>query len=116
MADNNRKVIVEILHGTQQASSGHNCSCCSAAGSCGPSINMEAETEKLLKELGEEFGEQVEVKYVDVDKTGLNDFPMINRVLEMGYPYPITIIDGQPKFAGGLMIPEIKEAIREKLI
>jgi len=33
----------------------------------------------------------------------------------MGYPYPITLINGEPKFAGGIMTPEIKTVIDELL-
>lgn len=66
-------------------------------------------------ELKKVFGDQVEVKYVDVDQVGLAGYPVMNQVLQMGYPYPITLIDGQPKFAGGIMIPEVQQVIEEKL-
>lgn len=39
----------------------------------------------------------------------------MNQVLQMGYPYPITLVNGEPKFAGGIMLPEIKELIDEIL-
>lgn len=72
-------------------------------------------TNEMAKELKNQYGDQVEVKYVDVDKTGLKDYPIMNRVLQMGYPYPITLINGDPKFAGGLMIAEVKQIIDEVL-
>jgi hypothetical protein len=37
----------------------------------------------------------------------------MDRVLQMGYPYPITLINGEPKFAGGIMIAEVKQSIEE---
>jgi disulfide oxidoreductase YuzD len=55
----------------------------------------------------------VQVRYVDVDKEGLDKYPIMNRVLQMGYPYPVTLINSEPKFAGGIMIPEIKQVINE---
>jgi disulfide oxidoreductase YuzD len=61
------------------------------------------------------YGDKIEVKYVDIDQVGANKYPVLNQVLQMGYPYPITLINGQPKFAGGLMVNEIKQLIDENL-
>lgn len=66
-------------------------------------------------ELTASFGDKVEVKFVDVDKEGLDKYPVIGRVLQMGYPYPITLINGQPKFAGGILSDDIKTSINEML-
>lgn len=72
-------------------------------------------TNQMTSELKKVYGEQVEVKYVDVDQVGLDKYPIMNQVLKMGYPYPVTLINGQPKFAGGIMTPEIKQLIDETL-
>lgn len=72
-------------------------------------------TTKMSEELTQAFGDQVEVKYIDVDQVGLANYPVMNQVLQMGYPYPITLINGQPKFAGGIMTAEVKQAIEESL-
>lgn len=66
-------------------------------------------------ELTASFGDKVEVKFVDVDREGLDKYPVIGRVLQMGYPYPITLINGQPKFAGGIMSDDIKTSINDML-
>lgn len=72
-------------------------------------------TAQMTDELKKAYGDQVEVKYVDVDQVGLANYPMMNQVLQMGYPYPVTLIDGQPKFAGGIMSAEVKQLIEETL-
>jgi len=72
-------------------------------------------TEKLGEDLKADYGDKVTVKFVDVDKTGLKEYPIVDQVLQMGYPYPITLINGEPKFAGGIMTPEIKTVIDEIL-
>ena len=72
-------------------------------------------TGKLNEELKKAYGDKVEVKYIDVDKVGLDNYPTMNQVLQMGYPYPITLIDGEPKFAGGIMTTEIKQVIDEAI-
>lgn len=69
----------------------------------------------MAKELKLQFGDQVEVKYVDVDKEGLDHYPVMSRVLQMGYPYPITLINGEPKFAGGIMTTEVIQSIEQSL-
>lgn len=61
------------------------------------------------------YGEKVNVKYIDVDKVGLDEYPIMNRVLQMGYPYPITLINGEPKFAGGIMLDEVKQVIEDTI-
>ncbi len=63
------------------------------------------------EQLKKAYGDKVEVKYIDADKEGLGNYAIVNRVLQMGYPYPITLINGEPKFAGGIMESEIKNSI-----
>lgn len=115
MSDNNSTVLVEILNGTSQGGGGW--SSCGSAGSCGtnPYEELQEIAEKLTDELKTAYGEKVEVKYINADNTGLADYPLVSRVLQMGYPYPITIINGEPKFAGGIMGPDIKSSIDEIL-
>ncbi|MGE5390851.1 MAG: hypothetical protein ACM3PE_07275 [Deltaproteobacteria bacterium] len=76
---------------------------------------MQEIADRLTGELKAAYGDKVEVKYIDADKNGLADYPLVSRVLQMGYPYPITLINGEPKFAGGIMAPDIKSNIDEIL-
>ena len=116
MPENKQNILVEVLQGTQVVSGGWNCSSdCASAASCGTTTNYEDMTNEMANELKKQYGDQVEVKYVDVDKEGLDKYPVMNRVLQMGYPYPITLINGDPKFAGGIMISEVKQSIEESL-
>ena len=106
------KVIVEILQGTTPMGSG--CSGCPASAGCAPSINtgeIKKEIENLTKKLGEKFGDKVEMKYVDIDEAGLEDYPVMNKIMQMGYPFPITLINGEPRFAGGIMDTEIENSV-----
>ncbi|MEN6463319.1 MAG: hypothetical protein ABFC94_18365 [Syntrophomonas sp.] len=50
-----------------------------------------------------------------MDKEGLDKYPLMQKVLRMGYSYPITLINGRPRFAGAIMTPEIKNCIDEIL-
>lgn len=109
------KVLVEVLQGTAPASSGCNCCGCPSAASCGPAMDYKKETEELAIKLNEKFGDKVEVKFVDIDEVGLDKYPTMDRVLQMGYPYPITLINGDPRFAGGIMDTEIENAVQAVL-
>lgn len=106
------EVLIEILQGTQPTSGGWSCSGCPSASSCGPTIDFRKETEELASKLTAKFGDKVEVKYVDIDEIGIDQYPVMNKVMQMGYPYPITLINGDPRFAGGIMDTEIENAIQ----
>lgn len=69
----------------------------------------------MTTDLKQAYGDKVEVKYVDVDKEGLGNYPTMQQVLQMGYPFPITLINGAPKFAGGIMTNEIKQVIDDTI-
>lgn len=116
MADHKETILVEVLSGTSP--SGGGCSSCASAGCCGttPIEEMKEITNRLSEDLRESFGERVEVRFIDADASGLSQYPLVSRVLEMGYPYPITVINGQPKFAGGIMTPDIIGSIEEMII
>ena len=79
-------------------------------------MDIEAEVVKLAEELKESFGDLVELKYVDADKEGLDNYPIMQKVLQMGYPYPVTLLNGEPKFAGGVIAGDIKNSIEELLV
>lgn len=115
MPENKQHILVEVLQG-QMVSGGWNCSSdCASAASCGTTTNYEDMINEMANDFKKEYGDQVQVKYVDVEKDGLDKYPIMNRVLQMGYPYPITLINGEPKFAGGIMISEVKQIIEESL-
>ena len=117
MPANSQTILVEILQGTQINSGGCNCSGgCPSASSCGGNNDNYVElTAEMAEDLKKTYGDKVEVKYVDIDKEGLDNYPIMSRVLQMGYPYPVTLINGEPKFAGGIMISEVKQSIAELL-
>jgi len=116
MPEENKVILVEVLQGTQVNTGGWSCtSDCASAASCGTTMDFADLTAQMKDELKKVYGDQVEVKYIDVDQVGLENYPIMNQVLQMGYPYPVTLVNGQPKFAGGIMTPEVKQVIEETL-
>ena len=116
MADSNI-VLVEILQG-QMLSTGPCCSCsggCPSEESCEPNTDYANLTTEMTDEFANIYGDKVSVKYVNVEKEDMDKYPVLSQLLLMGYTYPFTLIDGQPKFAGGFEVKEIKEVIEETL-
>lgn len=108
------RVLVEVFNGTQ-VPSGCDCTSCPSASGCGPATSQQEMANKLTEDLREAFGSQVEVRYIDVDKEGLDNYPVMSQVLQRGYPYPITVINGEPRYAGGIMVAEVKQSITQIL-
>ncbi|QGT99441.1 hypothetical protein SYNTR_0848 [Candidatus Syntrophocurvum alkaliphilum] len=78
-------------------------------------MSVKESTDLLRNELKQSFGDKIEVKYVDTDEEGMDDYPIMEKVMRMGYPFPITFINGEPKYAGKIMVDEIKNAVNDKL-
>jgi len=116
MADGKQPILIEVLNGTSPGGGG--CSCCASAGHCGttPEEEIREMTDRLSDELLQSFGYKVEVKLINADAVGLSQYPLVSKVLQMGYPYPITLINGKPKFAGGIMTDDIIASIESILV
>lgn len=67
--------------------------------------------EELAAGLKQAYGDRVQVNYIDTTQTTLSSFPLIARVVQMGYNFPIIAINGQPRMAGGVDINQIKEIL-----
>lgn len=109
MAD--EKILVEVFGGTNQAC-GCSCSDC-GPGACGPSAPMNELVERLADDLKSSHGEKVEVRYIDTNEQGLANFPSIRQVIEAGYPFPITSVNGQPRFAGAINLEAVQKLLDE---
>lgn len=106
------KILIEILVGTQGEIRA--CEGCSGGSCCG-SADYSATTKMVAEVLQEQFGEQVEVRYIDVEQTGLSDYPKIRNILSVGYRYPITVINGKPRLAGGVSLDQIRNLVEETI-
>jgi hypothetical protein len=67
----------------------------------------------LGRELNEKFGDDVIVKYVDTRPSGLGEFPLIAKLVQMGYPFPIVCINGKPRLAGAVDVEQIRELVTQ---
>ncbi len=109
------KLLVEVFDGRTIAA-GCGCSApCGIDGGCGPEVSWKEATEKLAEELGRTYGEKVEVRYVDTREKGIKAYPMIQRLAEVGYPFPIISIGGKPRLAGAIDVEQIQSMLDEFL-
>jgi len=75
---------------------------------------MKEESEDLKKYLKEKFGEAAKFSYVDVQSEKMKNYPEIAAILNQ-VRFPLTVINGEPRFHGGLSMNRIEKAVSEFL-
>jgi len=73
---------------------------------------MKDEAEDLSTALKQNFGDEVKVKFVDVTSEELKEYPKISSILPK-VRLPLTVINDEPRFHGGLSAEVITEAVLE---
>lgn len=81
---------------------------------CCPTKTMEEEAKSLNNYLKEKFGDAVKVTYVDVASDEMKDYPDIPSVLS-NISLPLIVLNGEPRFYGGISAAMIENALREIL-
>ncbi|MFZ5611042.1 MAG: hypothetical protein ACOY3U_02435 [Bacillota bacterium] len=71
---------------------------------------MKDEAGEIGAGLKERFGDKVAVKFVDVTSDELQNYPEIKEILDK-VRLPLTVINGKPKFHGGLAFNMIADAV-----
>lgn len=67
----------------------------------------------LKKSLTEKFGQQnIDFIFVEVQSDEIKNYPEIEVVLERTI-LPLTVINGKPRFQGGLAVTMISEAVEQ---
>ncbi len=73
---------------------------------------MKQEAEELGIALKNDFGDDVTVKFVDVSTEELHQYPNIASILPR-VRLPLTVINNEPRFHGGISVEVISSALRE---
>lgn len=103
------QVKIEVYGGMNAAGGGCSCGCTS----CTPT-DVKAEYEAMKKTLLEQFGaDTLEIEYIDTEAVGLSSFPQVEEVVKAGYPFPITLVDDKPRWAGGMPVDSMTQIILE---
>ncbi|HWP97887.1 MAG TPA: hypothetical protein VN426_13660 [Syntrophomonadaceae bacterium] len=102
------KMVIEIYDGpNSECNSG--CSTCGSTG-CG-SLTVEEQVKVLREDLNGVFGKSVEVKYYNTAVNGKDENGYCQQILEAGYKFPITMINGYPRIAGAINGPLIRQQL-----
>ncbi len=73
---------------------------------------MKDEALELAGKLQYAFGDNVETSFVDVSTDEMSNYPEIEKILNR-VKLPLTVINGEPRFHGGLGVEMIVEAIKD---
>ncbi|MFA5384017.1 MAG: hypothetical protein WC364_05040 [Eubacteriales bacterium] len=75
---------------------------------------MKDEASELGGQLKEKYGDKVEFMFVDTSSDKIKDYPNIRKILDK-VRLPLTVINGQPRFHGGLSPEVINQSIDDIL-
>lgn len=75
---------------------------------------MKDEALELGEQLKEKYGDKVEFMFVDTSSDKIKDYPNIRKILNK-VRLPLTVINGDPRFHGGLSSEGINQSIDDIL-
>ncbi len=55
----------------------------------------------------------MEIKYVDTSLQNPGDFPEVDGIIQRGYEYPITFVNGEARLASRVSLEALDEIIEE---
>ena len=102
------KVLVEIYAGVNEFRGG----CAGCAGGCAP-VDTKQQYEEAKKFLADKYADLVEIKYTDTSDLSIDDFPEVAQIIQRGYEYPITFINGEARLASRVSIDALEEIIED---
>jgi len=75
---------------------------------------MKEESEDLGNSLKGKFGEALKFSYVDIQGRDMKKYPEIAAILNQ-VRLPLTVINGEPRFHGGLSMNRIEKEVSDFL-
>lgn len=82
-----------------------------ARAGCGPRSAKE-EFDAFANDVKAKYGDKVTVEFVDLLKDNLDAYPQVKEIMGRFNP-PLTVINGEPRFHGGLSVDMISQVIEE---
>lgn len=71
---------------------------------------MKDEAEDLIRDFKEKYGERVVVEFIDVTTKEFDNYPRVKEIMSK-VRLPLTVINGTPRFHGGLSLNMITDSI-----
>lgn len=109
------KIVIEVFGIKNESAGGGDCGpgCC-GPGSCGPAPTMGEMFQDFVNFIEKsEVKDKVTLRFIDVMEDNLDEYESVKKVLAQGYGLPLTVINGNARFYGGLSIEMIHEEIKK---
>jgi hypothetical protein len=104
------QIKVEVFGIRNQACKGG----CNCNGSCGPNKTMGELYEEFIKFLSKSnIRKRIDINFVDILMDDMDGNTSVIDALDQGYDLPLTAINGEIKFYGGIANKMIYSAIRK---
>lgn len=89
---------------------------CGCGESCGPTKTMGLAYEEFVDFLkNSNIKDNVETQFIDVLMDNLNDHESVIKAMQSGFTLPLTAIDGELKFYGGISNEMIYDEIAKSI-
>ena len=76
--------------------------------------NMQEQAEDFKKELQARFGDDIRFSYTDIFSEEVHNYPDIVKILDK-VRLPLIVLNGKPRFHGGLSVKDVQPAIIQLL-
>ena len=71
---------------------------------------MKDEAEDLIRDFKEKYGDRVVVEFIDVTTKEFDNYPRVKEIMSK-VRLPLTVINGTPRFHGGLAVNMITDSV-----
>jgi|LSQX01.3.fsa_nt_gb hypothetical protein len=104
------RVIVEVF-GIKDQSTACGCNC---SGGCGPTKTMGELYKDFIYFLSRtKLRDRIDISFVDILMDDMDNYQSVLDAMEQGYTLPLTAINGDIKFYGGISNKMIYDSIRK---
>lgn len=103
------KIEIKVYSGINAGGGGCSCGC----SSCTPA-DFKTEYEMMRNALLQKYGPQdLSMEFIDTEGKDLAEYPQVQKVIQSGYSFPITVVNGSPRLAGAIPADALIEIIDE---
>ncbi|KUG03319.1 hypothetical protein ASZ90_019282 [hydrocarbon metagenome] len=99
---------IKVYGGINAAGGGCGCGC----SGCTPA-DARAEFEAVQADLLKKYGEEaLDFEFIDTGDD-LHKYPKVQEIIQAGYSFPVIVVDGNPRLAGGMPMESMLKIINE---
>jgi len=108
------KIIVEVFGIKDQTSGGSSSGCSCGGGCCGPTKTMGKMYDEFVSFLSRSnIRQRIDIEFIDVLMDDMDRYDYAMDGMNQGYELPLTAINGEVKFYGGISHKMIYDTLRK---